>query len=101
MNSNQNHTKNLARPLSLEEWKELKSMSRKLRQLKRQMFLKQVEAAPTPVDTFRSLIMGLAVEQEAKEALWSRSDSFSSQRTLSRFSSFNDSSMRDLQDIEE
>jgi hypothetical protein len=68
MKSNLSHKKTLIRPLCLEELKEVKSMSRRLRQLKRQMLLKQVEAL-TPVDSFRSLIMGLAVEQETKEAL--------------------------------
>ncbi len=62
-------------------------MARKMRQLKRQMFLKQVEA-PTPVDMFRSLIMGLAVEEEAREAYRSRSNSFSSEARSSRSSSF-------------
>ena len=86
-------------------------MSRKLRQVKRQMFLKQVEA-PTPVDSFRSLIMNLAVEEEAKEAYTyrSRSNSLSSEGRSSRSSSFDNSctsfnesfrSIRDLRQIEE
>jgi hypothetical protein len=87
----------------MEEMQEVRNMSRKLRQLKRQMFLKQVEATSS-VDSFRSLIMGLTVEQdEAKQAVRWRSNSLSSERTLSRFSSFNGScsSMGDRQQIEE
>jgi hypothetical protein len=77
-------------------------MSRKLRQLKRQMFLKQVESSkdPSPVDSFRSLIINLAVEEEAKEAYRSRSNSLSSDNSCT---SFNDSlrSIGDLRWIEE
>jgi hypothetical protein len=69
---------------------EVRNMSRKLRQVKRQMFLKQVEA-PTPVDSFRSLIMNLAVEEEAREAYRSRSNSLSSDGHSSRSSSFDNS----------
>jgi len=60
-------------------------MSRRLRQLKRQLLLKHVEDSQvaSPVDSFRSLIMELAVEQEAKEAVRMRSDSVSSFRTAS------------------
>jgi hypothetical protein len=65
-------------------------MSRKLRQLKRQMFLKQVET-PSPVDSFRSLIMNLAIELEAEEAFRSRSDSLSSEGASSMSSSFDNS----------
>jgi hypothetical protein len=109
MIATQNHKNNTTMSLSSEELKEVKSMSRKLRQLKRKMFLKQVEA-PMPVDSFRSFIMGLAVEQEAKESYQSRSNSLSFERTslrLSSFdntaSSFNDSisSIGDLRRIEE
>jgi hypothetical protein len=107
MISNQN-SKNSSN-MSPQELQEVRNMARKLRQLKRQMFLKQVEA-PTPVDSFRSLIMGLAVEEEAREACRSRSNSFSSEGRSSRSSSFdisctsfNDSlrSIGDLYQIEE
>jgi hypothetical protein len=86
-----------------QELQEVINMDRKMRQLKGQMFLKQV---------FRSLIMGLAVEEEAREAYRSRSNSFSSEARSSRSSSFDNHSccssintslhsIGDLQPIEE
>lgn len=56
-------------------------MARKMRMLKRQMFLKAVESReePSPVDEFRSMIMDLAVEQEVMEAVRYRSNSVSSE----------------------
>ena len=70
---------------------EVKNMSRKLRQLKSQMFLKQVEVEepPSSVDFFRSF--RLAVEQDFKEVFQSRSISLSDEGTSSRSSSFDDS----------
>jgi predicted transcriptional regulator len=69
--------------ISNQEQQELKNMSRRLRQLKRQMFLRQAQQEVSPVNSFRSLIIDLAVEQEAREAYRSRSDSMSSTRTSS------------------
>jgi uncharacterized membrane protein YgcG len=98
-----------SRKMSSQELQEVRHMSRKLRQLKRQMILKQVEA-PTPVDSFRSLIMNLNVEEGAKEAYRSRSNSLSSEGRSSRSSSFDNSgtsfndslrSIGDLHQIEE
>jgi hypothetical protein len=50
--------------ISSEESQEVRDASRKLRQLKRQMFLKQVEEPPSSVDNFfRSFInVGLAIK---------------------------------------
>jgi hypothetical protein len=70
--------------LSQQDLKELRSMSRSLQRLKRQMFLKQVEAT-TPVDCFRSFIVGLAVEEEALEARRERSECSSSSSRASSF----------------
>jgi hypothetical protein len=81
MIATQNHHKTGS--LSQQELKEVRTMSRKLRKLKRQMFLKQVEPAPTPVDSFRSLIVGLAVEEEALEARRERSESSSRSSSIS------------------
>jgi hypothetical protein len=92
MNPTQQHEKNRTKSLSLQELQEVRDMSRKLRHVKRQMFLKQVET-PSPVDSFRSLIMNLAIEEEAKEAFRSRSNSISSEGTSSRSSSFDNSSV--------
>ena len=81
--------------VSNKDRQEIKHISRSLRQLKRQMFLKAVEGSqePSPVDSFRSLIIDLAVEQEAKEAVRARSDSMSSGRS-SRSTSFDDTLSR-------
>ena len=86
--------------LSSQDRQDLKNMSRKLRQLKRQMLLKKVEASknPSPVDNFRRLIIDLAVEQEALEARRSRSASLSSS---SRESSFDDTRASPLDRIQE
>lgn len=64
---------------------EIRSMSRRLRRLKRQMLLKHVEQSQeaSGVDSFRSLIMDLAVEQEAREAFRVRSNSVTSDRSAS------------------
>lgn len=66
--------------MSNQERQEIKSMSRALRKLKRQMFLKHVESSqePSPVDSFRALIVDLAVQQEATEAYRTRSNSTAS-----------------------
>jgi hypothetical protein len=88
----QQNKKNSVISLSSQESQEVRAMSRKLRQLKRQMFLKQVET-PSPVNSFRSLIVNLAVEEEAKEVFRSRSNSLSSQGTSSRSLSFDNSIM--------
>lgn len=71
--------------MSNQERQEIRSLSRRLRRLKRQMLLKHVEQSlePSPVDSFRCLIMDLAVEQEAREAYRSRSNSMASDRTPS------------------
>jgi hypothetical protein len=108
----QHHKNNLTMSLSLQELQEVRNMSRKLQQLKRQMFLKQVEGSkdPSPVNRFRSLIVDLAVEEEAKEAFRLRSNSISPEGTLSGSSSFDyyvsslyatSSSMGDLHRVEE
>jgi hypothetical protein len=93
----QHHENNSAMSLSSQELQEVRDMSRKLRQLKRQMFLKQVET-PSPVDSFRSLIMNLAVEEEVKEVFRSRSNSLSSEGISSRSSSFDNSFVYDNND---
>jgi hypothetical protein len=88
MIATQHHKNNI---LSQQELKEVRTMSRKLRKLKRQLFLKQVEAPDAPVDIFRSFIVGLAVKEEALEAKRERSrhsprgaSSFDDTRNLGR-----------------
>jgi hypothetical protein len=87
--STQNHKNNLTRSLSLQELQEVRNMSSKLRRVKRQMLLKYVDDSkdPPPINSFRSFIINLVVE-EAKEALRMRSNSISSEGTLSGSSSF-------------
>jgi hypothetical protein len=86
----QKHLNHSTTSLSSQELQEVRDMSRNLRQLKRQMYLKQVET-PSPVDSFLSLLMNLAVAEDAKEAFRSRPISLSSDETLSRASSLDNS----------
>ena len=95
----QHHKNNNTMPLSSQELQEVRDMSHRLRQLKRQMFLKQVEM-PSSIHSFRSLIINLAIEEEAKEAFRSRCTSSRSSSFDNPFISDNDSfsSIKDLHD---
>lgn len=98
-------------PILKQERAELRSMARKMRMVKRRMFLKAVESSeqpPSPVDEFRSMIMDLAVQQEVREAVRSRSNSVVSEEEEedagnihSYRSGSNTSSLRSLGSIQE
>eukprot|EP00544_Gedaniella_sp_CCMP2646_P014148 CAMPEP_0202482672 /NCGR_PEP_ID=MMETSP1361-20130828/2046_1 /ASSEMBLY_ACC=CAM_ASM_000849 /TAXON_ID=210615 /ORGANISM="Staurosira complex sp., Strain CCMP2646" /LENGTH=106 /DNA_ID=CAMNT_0049110637 /DNA_START=72 /DNA_END=392 /DNA_ORIENTATION=+ len=97
-------------PILKQERAELRSMARKMRMVKRRMFLKAVESSeqpPSPVDEFRSMIMDLAVQQEVREAVRSRSNSVASDEEEdagnihSYRSGSNTSSLRSLGSIQE
>jgi hypothetical protein len=86
MLSNQNPKSDRTVSLSSQELQEVRTISRNLRQVKCQMFLKQVEGSKhhLPVDSFRSHIFNHAVEEASKVAFRSRYHSLSSERTSLR-----------------